>query len=91
MRSFIPRSAMVHTHSFGVSQDDDEAVLPGSEAGKSSNPIILIDDEVVQILAIPIKPSYHNGTFLVTMFTFSLFMDNDSPFFRNIDPCAYYI
>lgn len=47
MRSFIPNAAMVHTHSFGPTLD---AHLP-------TEPIVLIDDEVVKISATLIRPN----------------------------------
>ncbi|XP_057505289.1 tRNase Z TRZ3, mitochondrial [Actinidia eriantha] len=55
MRSFIPKAAMVHTHSFGPS--------PGSDGVSIPNPlmftdlIVLIDDEVVKISAILLRPN----------------------------------
>lgn len=47
MRSFIPNAAMVHTHSFG----------PTPNAHGPTEPIVLIDDEVVKISATLIRPS----------------------------------
>ncbi|CAE5959997.1 unnamed protein product [Arabidopsis arenosa] len=44
MKSFIPRAAMVHTRSFGPSSTPD--------------PIVLVNDEVVKISAIILKPSH---------------------------------
>ncbi|XXG45828.1 hypothetical protein AAC387_Pa02g0805 [Persea americana] len=53
MRSFIPKAAVVHTHSFG------SASRP-SDAGTFTDPIVLIDDEVVKISAILLRPSCSN-------------------------------
>lgn len=59
MRSFIPRAAMVHTRSFGPS---DEI---GSSKAKD-DPFVLVDDEVVKISAIllepPSRPSEESGS-----------------------------
>lgn len=61
MRSFIPNAAMVHTHSFGVTQDAG-ANFSGPEDWKSTDPIVLIDDEVVRISAIPFRPRSSKNT-----------------------------
>lgn len=50
MRSFIPKAAMVHTHSFGASP----------RPTKFSEPIVLIDDEVVKVSAILLQPNTYN-------------------------------
>ncbi|KAE9467863.1 hypothetical protein C3L33_00244, partial [Rhododendron williamsianum] len=55
MRSFIPKACMVHTRSFGPSAGSDEGDISGSR--KFSDPIVLIDDEVVKISAILLRPS----------------------------------
>lgn len=58
MRSFIPNAAMVHTHSFGGTTDDNRADSSNSGIVRSpTNPIVLIDDEVVKISAILLHPS----------------------------------
>ncbi|KAG8052714.1 hypothetical protein GUJ93_ZPchr0001g29504 [Zizania palustris] len=52
MRSFIPNRAMVHTHSFD-----------GEQNGSSSqykDATVIIDDEVVRISAMFVKPRYNN-------------------------------
>lgn len=54
MRSFIPKAAMVHTHSFGASPCSDGISV--SNSIKFSEPIVLIDDEVVKISAILLQP-----------------------------------
>lgn len=51
MRSFIPNAAMVHTKSFGPTFGRDE-----SPVQYQSNPIVLVDDEVVRISAIILQP-----------------------------------
>nr|CAD1843410.1 unnamed protein product [Ananas comosus var. bracteatus] len=55
MNSFIPRKAMLHTHSFGVSQNGDDS--SPSKSSESSDPIVLIDDEVIRVSAIFVRPS----------------------------------
>ncbi|WOL12430.1 hypothetical protein Cni_G21197 [Canna indica] len=64
MRSFIPNAAMVHAHSFGLTKNDDGSTLSSSVFDKPPDPIVIIDDEVVCISAIPIYPSYSNGSTL---------------------------
>ncbi|XP_039125249.1 tRNase Z TRZ3, mitochondrial-like isoform X1 [Dioscorea cayenensis subsp. rotundata] len=56
MKSFIPNAAMVHTHSFGAMENSDHTTFSNSEAGKHTDPIVLIDDEVVRISAILLRP-----------------------------------
>ncbi|KAI5413932.1 tRNAse Z TRZ4, mitochondrial isoform X2 [Lathyrus oleraceus] len=51
MRSFIPNAAMVHTKSFGPTFGTNE-----SPVQYQSNPIVLVDDEVVRISAIILQP-----------------------------------
>ncbi|RZC51311.1 hypothetical protein C5167_019734 [Papaver somniferum] len=55
MRSFIPKAAVVHTRSFGPSLISDGASI--SESETFAEPIVLIDDEVVKISAILLRPS----------------------------------
>lgn len=55
MKSFIPNAAMVHTHSFGAMENSDHTTFSNSEAGKHTDPIVLIDDEVVRISAILLR------------------------------------
>ena len=52
MRSFIP-AAMVHTHSFGPSPGSDGISIPNPMM--FTDPIVLIDDEVVKISAILLR------------------------------------
>ncbi|MED6204816.1 tRNAse Z trz4, mitochondrial [Stylosanthes scabra] len=52
MGSFIPSAAMVHTKSFGGT--DETTVLAGCK--QLDNPIVLVDDEVVKISAIILQP-----------------------------------
>ncbi|KAJ0989419.1 hypothetical protein J5N97_007775 [Dioscorea zingiberensis] len=56
MKSFIPNAAMVHTRSFGAMENGDQATFSSSEASKYTDPIVLIDDEVVRISAILLRP-----------------------------------
>lgn len=50
MRSFIPSAAMVHTKSFGPTFGTESTVQ------SQSDPIVLVDDEVVKISAIILQP-----------------------------------
>lgn len=50
---------MVHTHSFGPTPSSDE--VPISNPGKFMDPIVLIDDEVVKLSAILLRPSCSRG------------------------------
>ncbi|XP_042052514.1 tRNAse Z TRZ4, mitochondrial-like [Salvia splendens] len=52
MKSFIPNAAMVHTRSFGPSPGSPSMVLQSLD-----NPFVLIDDEVVKISAILLRPN----------------------------------
>ncbi|PON46911.1 tRNase Z endonuclease [Parasponia andersonii] len=54
MRSFIPNAAMVNTQSFGPSLSSDVTSMP--QQGNSTDPIVLVDDEVVKISAILLEP-----------------------------------
>ncbi|XP_065866166.1 tRNAse Z TRZ4, mitochondrial isoform X2 [Euphorbia lathyris] len=56
MKSFIPHAAMVHTTSFG---SDASAQLSGN---KSTDPIVLINNEVVKISAILLRPNCSEGS-----------------------------
>ncbi|KAF7814244.1 tRNase Z TRZ3, mitochondrial-like [Senna tora] len=53
MGSFIPNAAMVHTRSFGPSGESTKI-----DQSKLSDPIVLVDDEVVKISAIILQPNY---------------------------------
>ncbi|CAL1378215.1 unnamed protein product [Linum trigynum] len=55
MKSFIPHAAMVHTRSFGP---DAPSHL---DASKSMDPIVLVDDEVVKISALLLRPRCSPG------------------------------
>ncbi|KAJ0755502.1 putative ribonuclease Z [Helianthus annuus] len=54
MKSFIPNAAMVHTHCFGPSPTSNRVTLDNPE--RVNNQIKLIDDEVVKISAILLRP-----------------------------------
>lgn len=56
MKSFIPNAAMVHTHCFGESIDAENSMLFGPQVNESIDPIVLIDDEVVRISSISLRP-----------------------------------
>ncbi|KAL6285674.1 hypothetical protein ACE6H2_010064 [Prunus campanulata] len=60
MRCFIPNAAMVHTRSFGPSVGG----LMASQT-KFTEPIVLVDDEVVKISAIVLQPIFSNGAQLL--------------------------
>lgn len=51
MRSFIPNRAMLHTHSFGVEQN--------VSSSQSKDATVIVDDEVVRISAMFVKPRYN--------------------------------
>lgn len=55
MKSFIPNAAMVHTHSFGPKLSSDGVSV--NDPQQFDDPIVLIDDEVVKISAILLRPS----------------------------------
>jgi ribonuclease Z len=60
MRSFIPRKAMIHAHSFGLDQSNNATLSsPRGKEGSSTNAIVLIDDEVVRISAMFVRPINH--------------------------------
>ncbi|CAL1400324.1 unnamed protein product [Linum trigynum] len=50
MKSFIPHAAMVHTRSFGSDAPSH------MDASKSMDPIVLVEDEVVKISALLLRP-----------------------------------
>ncbi|WVZ72942.1 hypothetical protein U9M48_021323 [Paspalum notatum var. saurae] len=52
MRSFIPNRAMLHTHSFGAEQN--------AYSSQSKDTAVILDDEVVRISAMFVKPRYHD-------------------------------
>ncbi|KAM3329552.1 hypothetical protein ACQJBY_026541 [Aegilops geniculata] len=52
MKSFIPNRAMLHTHSFGVEHS--------ASSSQSTEATVIIDDEVVRISAMFVKPRYNN-------------------------------
>ncbi|XP_062188934.1 tRNase Z TRZ3, mitochondrial-like [Phragmites australis] len=53
MRSFIPNRAMLHTHSFGAGRN--------VSSSQSKDSVVILEDEVVRISAMFVKPSYCNG------------------------------
>jgi ribonuclease Z len=53
MRSFIPNRAMLHTHSFGAERS--------ASSSQPKDSVTILDDEVVRISAMFVKPKYHNG------------------------------
>lgn len=58
MRSFIPRKSMLHAHSFGLDQSNDAtSSSPRAKDGSLDNAIVLIDDEVVRISAMFVRPT----------------------------------
>lgn len=54
MKSFIPNAAMVHAHSFGRASEASRLATPACT--NSENPIVLLDDEVVKLSAILLRP-----------------------------------
>ncbi|KAJ0007264.1 hypothetical protein Pint_29693 [Pistacia integerrima] len=59
MKSFIPHAAMVHTRSFGTSPSSDATL---TDLTKLSDPIVLVDNEVVKISAFLLKPNCSEGS-----------------------------
>ncbi|KAK6125070.1 hypothetical protein DH2020_041186 [Rehmannia glutinosa] len=56
MKSFIPNAAMVHTRSFGPAPDSNGS--SSSISRKFDDPFVLINDEVVKISAVLLRPSH---------------------------------
>ena len=63
MKAFIPNATMVHTHSFGPLPDNDGIVMPDSV--KFAEPIDLVNDELVKISAILLRPTGRDDPKLV--------------------------
>lgn len=57
MRAFIPNAAMVHTRSFGPASNSDSSAVATHAKDEFNNPIVLLDDEVVKLSAIVLRPS----------------------------------
>ncbi|KAG2585977.1 hypothetical protein PVAP13_5NG004600 [Panicum virgatum] len=53
MRSFIPNRAMLHTHSFGAEWN--------ASSSQPKDSVVILNDEVVRISAMFVKPRYPNG------------------------------
>ncbi|KAI0491836.1 hypothetical protein KFK09_026097 [Dendrobium nobile] len=64
MRSFIPNAAMVHTRSFGEMQSANEVAVLDHSLHCCVDPIILINDEVVRLSAIPLRPNCSGDSFM---------------------------
>ncbi|ONK80061.1 uncharacterized protein A4U43_C01F13400 [Asparagus officinalis] len=64
MKSFIPHAAMVHAQSFGESQSSAGPAVSFSDPGRATDRIVLIDDEVVRLSAIPLRPAQSRGSTL---------------------------
>ncbi|GAB4850232.1 tRNAse Z trz4, mitochondrial [Ancistrocladus abbreviatus] len=56
MKSFIPNAAMIEAKKFGPSSDSEGIVI--SDPEKFSLPIELVEDEVVKISAVLLRPSF---------------------------------
>ncbi|KAK6148833.1 hypothetical protein DH2020_016358 [Rehmannia glutinosa] len=56
MKSFIPNAAVVHTRSFGPAPDSNGS--SSSISRKFDDPFVLINDEVVKISAVLLRPSH---------------------------------
>jgi len=52
---------MVHTHSFGEAQNNNEPAVSFPDISRITDPIVLIDDEVVRLLAFPLRPTQSTG------------------------------
>ncbi|GAB2293508.1 tRNAse Z trz4, mitochondrial [Dionaea muscipula] len=59
MKSFIPNAAMVHTKSFGPSTNN--AGIAAAEPKECSEPIKLVENQVVKISAILLQPRYSDS------------------------------
>lgn len=57
MKSFIPNAAMVHSQCFGPSSNSDKFSI--DNPGKLNDKLKLIDDEVVKISALLLRPETH--------------------------------
>lgn len=77
MGSFIPNAAMVHTRSFGPISSSNESTM--LDQNKLSDPIVLIDNEVVKISAIILQPSHSESPLSVTSESHSQERINCSP------------
>lgn len=64
MKSFIPRATMVHAHSFGEAQNNNEPAASLTSLSRLTEPIVLIDDEVVRLSATPLRPVQAAGSTL---------------------------
>lgn len=60
MKCFIPNAAMVHTRSFGPT--DGSVGGPMADEPQFTDPIVLVDDEVVKLSAILLRPSFLEGS-----------------------------
>ncbi|KAL6140857.1 hypothetical protein ACLB2K_059150 [Fragaria x ananassa] len=60
MQYFIPNAAMVHTRSFGPTYSPEGA--PMADETRFTDPIVLVDDEVVKLSAILLRPSFLEGS-----------------------------
>nr|GMD72478.1 zinc phosphodiesterase ELAC protein 2-like isoform X1 [Ipomoea batatas] len=69
MKSFIPNAAMVHAKSFGPLPGDN-ATIPAPE--KFDNPIVHIDNEVVKISSVLLRPRHSKGSSEVNALTASV-------------------
>jgi len=61
MKSFIPHATMVHTHSFGETENNNGPAVSFPDLSRITDPIVLIDDEVVRLSAIPLRPTQSTG------------------------------
>ncbi|XP_031269829.1 tRNase Z TRZ3, mitochondrial-like [Pistacia vera] len=59
MKSFIRRDAMVHARSFGTSPSSDATL---TDLTKLTDPLVLVNNEVVKISAILLKPNFSGGS-----------------------------
>lgn len=56
MKSFVPNAATVHTHSFGPTTNSNGS--PSSMPWRFDDPFVLIDDEVVKVSALLLRPNH---------------------------------
>lgn len=55
MKSFVPNAAMGHTHCFGLPPVPDGVAV--HDTWKYDDPLVLIDDEVIKMSAILLRPN----------------------------------
>lgn len=60
MKSFVPNAATVHTRSFGPTTNSNGS--PSSMPWRFDDPFVLIDDEVVKVSALLLRPNHEEAS-----------------------------